>query len=296
MRVDVPADWGYGGAPQEGTPETVACGAVAMVSATGERLPRRTRPMPYVGRPIAQTDLCQVYPWIGPNDVPRRRRTCGSAPPSSPGRWTWVTAGCRRPSTSTAAGSRSRRGTPGCGSGSSTPPAAGRPACPRSTPGARRSHGSAGRRRRRTPTRSRSAPTAPRRVPPRVPRQGSSTPRVSTGRPSVTTSPPSVRRRSGGPVPDADVVEAEWVVLELGDSDGTVVRRDIVHLACPGIDVDGSDARRLPARRADTRAGRALGRRWGPGGALRPDRRQGGDDRLVHRPAGLSASARPASG
>jgi hypothetical protein len=43
--------------------------------------------------------------------------------------------------------------------------------------------------------------------------------------------------------PALDIVEAEWVVLELADSDGAVVRRDVVHLVCPGIDV-GADSLR----------------------------------------------------
>jgi hypothetical protein len=75
MRVDVPADWGFGGAPmpmpEDGSESTtVACGAVAMVSAGGEKLGREDPTMPYVGRPIAQTDVCDAYPWIGPNAGP----------------------------------------------------------------------------------------------------------------------------------------------------------------------------------------------------------------------------------
>ena len=41
MSVDVPADWGYGGAPMDdGTGEVVACWPSAMVSADGTRLER----------------------------------------------------------------------------------------------------------------------------------------------------------------------------------------------------------------------------------------------------------------
>ena len=199
MRVDVPADWGYGGAPQEGTPETVACGAVAMVSATGERLPREDPTMPYVGRPIAQTDLCQVYPWIGPNDVPPQAPYVWLGAAVEPGTvdlgdgWVQETVdvnGSRLTVATRDAGLRERildsaGGGETCMSEVDTRGAT-FPRVPAGTP--------------KTPRRSRSAPIAPTRVPPRVPRQDSSTPRVPTGRPSVTTStrsvPPALRRTS----------------------------------------------------------------------------------------------------
>jgi hypothetical protein len=38
--------------------------------------------------------------------------------------------------------------------------------------------------------------------------------------------------------PGAAYVEREWVVLEIGTADGQVFRRDVVHLVCPGIDID----------------------------------------------------------
>ena len=65
MRVEVPADWGYGGAPMdwEARPTTAACWPIAMVTADGQRLKRDDPTMPYVGRPIALTDLCQPYPF-----------------------------------------------------------------------------------------------------------------------------------------------------------------------------------------------------------------------------------------
>ena len=73
LQVKVPADWGYGGAPMRlgGTESrAVACRAVATVSASGEKLKQDDPAMPYVGRPIAQTDVCDVYPWIGPKALP----------------------------------------------------------------------------------------------------------------------------------------------------------------------------------------------------------------------------------
>ena len=43
--------------------------------------------------------------------------------------------------------------------------------------------------------------------------------------------------------PALDAPEHEWVVLELEDGDGDVLRRDVVHLVCAGVDV-GSDSLR----------------------------------------------------
>lgn len=68
--VDVPADWGYGGAPdRSGT----ACYPIAMVSAAGERLEERAdSTVGWVGRPIGITDVCATYPWIehSPQETP----------------------------------------------------------------------------------------------------------------------------------------------------------------------------------------------------------------------------------
>ncbi len=77
LQVDVPADWGWGGAPAPGYggDGPLACGAVDMVGPNGEQLRQEDRTMPYVGRPIAQTDMCAVgiedetpqapYVWLG---------------------------------------------------------------------------------------------------------------------------------------------------------------------------------------------------------------------------------------
>lgn len=65
VQVDVPADWGFGGAPIGDGSGTNACWPTAMVSATGEDL-REGEGRPYVGRPIALTDLCAPYPFEGP--------------------------------------------------------------------------------------------------------------------------------------------------------------------------------------------------------------------------------------
>ncbi len=136
MQVDVPADWGYGGAPMDfGGGDTVACYATAMVTADGQRLKRDDPTMPYVGRPIALTDVCQKYPFIGPD----------AGPPDAP--YVWLGAAVE-PGTedlgdgwvqetvevngSTA--DRGHRRHSRCASGSSHPPAGARPACPTSTP------------------------------------------------------------------------------------------------------------------------------------------------------------------
>ena len=78
IAVDVPEDWAYGGAPMASGGETVACWAGAMVSASGALVRGGDeRSTPYIGRPIALTDLCQAYPFIGPD----------SDPPSVPSVW-----------------------------------------------------------------------------------------------------------------------------------------------------------------------------------------------------------------
>ena len=65
VKVDVPADWGYGGAPIGDSNDTYACWPEAMVSASGKELEDGAGE-PYVGRPIALTDLCVPYPFEGP--------------------------------------------------------------------------------------------------------------------------------------------------------------------------------------------------------------------------------------
>jgi hypothetical protein len=58
VAVDVPSDWGYGGAPfDDGT----ACYPEAMVAADGSRI-ARAGDRGWVGRPIAATDVCASVP------------------------------------------------------------------------------------------------------------------------------------------------------------------------------------------------------------------------------------------
>ena len=63
VAVDVPADWGYGGAPVESAGEIVACYPEAMVGADGGRV-RQSGDQGWVGRPIVVTDVCALYPWL----------------------------------------------------------------------------------------------------------------------------------------------------------------------------------------------------------------------------------------
>jgi hypothetical protein len=71
ISVDVPTEWAYGGAPTVSGGDTVACWAGAMVSAAGARVSGGDeRSTPYVGRPLVLTDLCQTFPFIGPDTDP----------------------------------------------------------------------------------------------------------------------------------------------------------------------------------------------------------------------------------
>lgn len=68
MRVDVPAEWGWGGAPMEyggagrAKGELLACSARAFRAADGSEVSGDAQETtPYVGRPIFLTDLCEPY-------------------------------------------------------------------------------------------------------------------------------------------------------------------------------------------------------------------------------------------
>jgi hypothetical protein len=60
LKVDVPADWGYGGAPIE-SGGLYSCYPEAMIGPDGSRI-EGERTLGYVGRPIALTDVCVPYP------------------------------------------------------------------------------------------------------------------------------------------------------------------------------------------------------------------------------------------
>jgi hypothetical protein len=76
-KVDVPADWGWGGAPMSdfvevGSPpsdKVIDCGATAFMGPDGKRLLNGDGTIPYVGRPIMQTDACNGS--FGPGEWPQ---------------------------------------------------------------------------------------------------------------------------------------------------------------------------------------------------------------------------------
>jgi len=89
IQVDVPADWGWGGAPlpdsasreDGGEGRLLDCGASAFVGPNGERFLNSDPSVPYVGRPVYMTDVCSV---VGSSDgMP-------DAPPSAPYVWLGV--------------------------------------------------------------------------------------------------------------------------------------------------------------------------------------------------------------
>lgn len=62
VQVSVPSGWGWGGAPQKVAGRILACGAAAFRSPTGRGELNGDPSLPYVGRPLAMTDLCSSYP------------------------------------------------------------------------------------------------------------------------------------------------------------------------------------------------------------------------------------------
>ena len=83
VTVRVPADWAWGGAPMSdsvdredgGDDRVLACGTAAYVGADGKRLLNGDDSLPYVGRPVYMTDVCQV---VGLREEP---------PPAAPYVW-----------------------------------------------------------------------------------------------------------------------------------------------------------------------------------------------------------------
>jgi hypothetical protein len=61
MQVDVPADWGYGGAPMLEAGDVISCFSEQMLAADGQRLRDGQAQVGYVGRPIWMTDVCEMY-------------------------------------------------------------------------------------------------------------------------------------------------------------------------------------------------------------------------------------------
>ena len=83
VTVRVPADWAWGGAPMRnhidpeagGDDRLLACGTAGYVGADGKRLLNGDDSLPYVGRPVYMTDVCQI---VGLREEP---------PPAAPYVW-----------------------------------------------------------------------------------------------------------------------------------------------------------------------------------------------------------------
>ena len=281
MVVDVPADWGYGGAPMESGGDTVACYATAMVTADGERLKRDDPTMGYVGRPIALTDVCQKYPFTGPD----------ADPPDAP--YVWL-------------GSLADLGTEDLGDGwtqqtievngsrltvatDDTPlrkrilaSAAGGETCMSAV---------------ETQAESDVFPSL-------LPdgnlddvesmtvcayraEEGEDVTAGQTANLTYATTVDKDAAREyleamarGEPgrdlCPTANYDQFEWVALELNDADGRTIRRDVVHLACvAGVDVHAETLRGVEPGQTDPGHAPPVGGRRDPRGRLRADRWQG---------------------
>ena len=242
MSVDVPADWGYGGAPMDdGTGEVVACWPSAMVGADGRRLeddPTR----PYVGRPIALTDVCTMYPFNAPGALPPKAPYVWLGGPDDFGRvdlgdgWVQETVevnGSRLTVASDDPALRTRI-IDSAGGGetcmSSVEPEQTADVFPRYEPG-------------NTDDVARMVVCAYRLRHPEGSFPVADLSYVtSVGRRAAREYVAAVAagEEPRDQCPTANYTEFEWVVLELEDGAGETIRRDVAHLACPGVDVGGS--------------------------------------------------------
>jgi len=245
MQVDVPADWGYGGAPMRSAGDTVACYATAMVTADGNRLKRDDPTMPYVGRPIALTDVCQRYPFIGPDADPPDAPYVWLGAAVEPGTedlgdgWVQQTVEVNGSRLTVATDDKPLRerilasaaGGETCMS--DVDAQADSDAFPRYVPG--------------NPDDVASMTVCA--------YQAAEGEDVTSGQTADLTYATTVDEDAareyleamalGEPgrdlCPTANYDQFEWVVLELNDADGRTLRRDVVHLACvAGVDVHGS--------------------------------------------------------
>ncbi len=239
LAVDVPAGWGYGGAPVDGS----ACYPEAAVGPDGAHVDEPT--LGWVGRPVALTDVCAAYPWI--EDSPQEE-------PAAPYVWlgaevetgtvryadgfvqeTVATHGTTLTVGSDDAALRQRildsaRGGETCLSEIAV--------------GGDISHDPA------TDPRARAAGVNVCAY--RADDVGSGTATLTyAARLGRSAARAYLRALEGGKERDAcptvDYVETDWVVLEIVDADGGVLRQDVVHLACPGIEVG------VPSLLGDTR-------------------------------------------
>lgn len=240
IAVDVPAEWGYGGAPFliTGEPDSLAsCAPSAMVRADGSRDWGQRGTGGYVGRPLMLTDACQGY------------QAEAAFTPSAP--YLWFDADIDEGTVRFDGGFVQQT---------------------MMVHGVKVTVGSEdGRLRERVLDSARAetlcAPNVDQAAEQWVPADVADEEvasmracayRVDRSRPGTTTVPQlstavqvgraasqrylgalRSREQARDQCPRLDVVESEWVVLELLDDSAAVLRRDVVHLAgsCAGVDV-----------------------------------------------------------
>lgn len=231
LQVDVPADWGFGGAPFRVGGSSVACAPTSMYSASGEPVPDGGA---YVGRPLTLTDMCMgdlsgvpraPYVWLGADVEPGTHDLGGG----------WVQEsvevnGSLLTVTSDDAALRERilgSATGGETCLSEIEPSSDEPFA-RTVDGAARD--------------AETLTVCAYRV---LGEDGDVAPLVYADVLSRDAVAAYLDATQGAGVedqcPNADVEEREWVALELGDGEGNVLRRDVVHLVCPGIDLGAAD-------------------------------------------------------
>lgn len=238
LAVDVPADWGFGGAPFEiSSGSLAACAPSAMVRADGERDWEQRGTGGYIGRPIMLTDACQGYQdgaeFIPPAPYLWFDAGVGEGTVQFDGGFvqqTLMVDGVKLTVGSTDARLRERildsvRRETLC---AATVDQDGEPwpASRTAEEGVVAIRACAYR-----VDRSRPASVAEPELSTAVEVGESATRRYLAALRS--------REQARDQCPRLDVAESEWVVLELLDDSGAVLRRDVVHLAgnCAGIDV-----------------------------------------------------------
>lgn len=242
LQVDVPARWSFGGAPtKDGTGDRYACYAIAMVTATGEQGSGGDRTEPYVGRPVSLTDVCQTYPFIGPDAETPQAPSVWLGADIDPGTldrgggWTQETVEVNGSTlTVTTDDEVLHEQILESATGGETCLSEIEPAYDdtfvRTVGG--------------DPRDAETLTVCAYRV---LDEEEDIAPLVYAevlGRDVVTSYLDSIEgAEPEDQCPTADIVEGEWVSLELGDAEGNVIRRDVVHLVCPAIDVDAKDAR-----------------------------------------------------
>jgi hypothetical protein len=240
MRVDVPADWGYGGAPMASGGDVYSCYPEQMLDADGQRLPTNEIPgqVGYVGRPISMTDVCVPYPdnrpdfphvpyvWLGAEvEVGTVDLGDGFVQETVEVNGSTLTVG------STDAALREKIIASGDG---------GEMCLSEIEAGGSIEHDG--------PLAAELEPTSmtvcayrkddveDQRTPATLTYAG----RVGRAATAEYFRQVSVAGPSKDQCPTANIVESEWVVLEMTTDDGQVTDRHVVHFVCPGIDLSAT--------------------------------------------------------